>query len=142
MEALTVAKYVINFAIQAGCPISNLQLQKILYFLNGEYHEATNEWLIGDAFLSYPLGPVNKEVYRTYRGYGASKIWKQDHTALDREVQQDVVDRILKKRVCMSARQLVDESHQREGAWKKTIQEKGQYAEIEKAWICAEFAKH
>lgn len=33
IDALTLAQYVVTKCVHDGCPISNLQLQKILYFI-------------------------------------------------------------------------------------------------------------
>ena len=35
--ALDIARYIINKCIDLGRPVSNLQLQKILYYVQGEY---------------------------------------------------------------------------------------------------------
>ena len=34
-SALNIAKYVVTFCFKRGNPISNLQLQKILYYIQG-----------------------------------------------------------------------------------------------------------
>ena len=50
MEALDVAKYIINKAIDMRSPVSNLQLQKILYFAHLESLKQ-GEKLINEPFL-------------------------------------------------------------------------------------------
>ena len=46
MKALDLAKYVILISYQTGYPVSNLQLQKILYFANMFYIKKNNKSLI------------------------------------------------------------------------------------------------
>lgn len=141
MNALNVAKYVINYALENNSPISNLQLQKILYFLDGEYFSNIREFLINDDFVAYPLGPVNENVYQVYKGYGASKIFDRNtDIKLDNDVNEQVVKRILSRRVKMTAHDLVDESHEKGKAWDRTVSGFGMYNKIDKQLMKEDFA--
>ena len=141
MNALDVAKYVINYALENNSPISNLQLQKILYFLDGEYFSKKGEFLLDDEFAAYPLGPVHQRVYQIYKGYGASKIFdRAPDVQLDENVDKSVVDNILGRRVRMPANILVDESHEIGKAWDRTVKKAGMYQIIDKNWMKEDFS--
>lgn len=73
MEALDVAKYIINKAIDMDKPISNLQLQKILYFAHLESLKQ-GEKLIDEPFEAWDLGPVIRSVYNEFCVYGANRL--------------------------------------------------------------------
>ena len=74
-SAMDLAHYTIDRCNSEGNPISNLQLQKILYFLQSVYCRATGGSLIfPDEFEAWPYGPVLPEVYDEYSNYGASVI--------------------------------------------------------------------
>lgn len=141
MSALDIAKYIINFALDKNCPISNLQLQKILYFLHGNYYKEEGVYLIEEAFYAYPLGPVNKLVYFVYSGYGASKIFDYSKVNLDENINQKVVNKILEKFIFLSARNLVELSHNKNGAWYLTKEKVGLYKEISREFIINEFER-
>lgn len=141
MNALNVAKYVINYALESNSPISNLQLQKVLYFLDGEYFSKVKEFLINDAFAAYPLGPVNESVYQVYKGYGVSKIFDcNTDIKLDNGVDEQLVKSILSRRVKMSVYDLVEESRKKGKAWDKTVLRHGMYTKINKQLMKEDFA--
>lgn len=141
MNALNVSKYIINYALSNNNPISNLQLQKILYFLDGEYFGITREFLLDDYFVAYPLGPVIESVYQVYKGYGASKIFdRNDGVKLDLDINEQTVNSILYRRVKMSAHDLVDESHIEGRAWDKTVKTLGMYSRIDRRLMEEDFA--
>ena len=63
-KAIDIAKYIINKSIDFNRPISNLQLQKILYYVQGEYIKVTKGCKLFDEDLeAWAYGPVVPEVY-------------------------------------------------------------------------------
>ena len=74
MKAITIAKYIIDKCTLDSNPISNLQLQKILYCLQRYYLRIQKLPLFEDDFQAWQFGPVILEVYYHYCGAGASKI--------------------------------------------------------------------
>ena len=65
-SAHNVAIYIINWCLDHNVPITNLKLQKLLYFVQGEYSRAKGTRLIGDDFYAWQLGPVVPKVYAEY----------------------------------------------------------------------------
>ena len=63
-RALDVAKYVIERCNKMGYPISNLKLQKILYFIQAEFLVAFDEQCFQEDIEAWNFGPVVPEVYR------------------------------------------------------------------------------
>lgn len=90
LKAMELADYVIRYCTEMGQPISNLQLQKILYFLQSVYCRATGELLFEEPFEAWPYGPVLREVYNKYSEYGGRAI--EDHTKCSLPVSQEVLD--------------------------------------------------
>lgn len=54
--------------------ISNLKLQKLLYYAQGSFLAVTGSPLFDDDIVAWEHGPVVKSVYQTYRKYGAEGI--------------------------------------------------------------------
>jgi uncharacterized phage-associated protein len=75
-RAMDVSDYIISFASDKGKPVSNLKLQKIMYFLNVIHLIDFNmKPLIDDeSFERWDYGPVIRSVYREYSSNGATKI--------------------------------------------------------------------
>lgn len=73
LSALDVAKYVITYCNQRYNGINNLQLQKVLYFLQEEYL-LEGKALFYDKIEAWVFGPVVPNVYYQFCGFGANEI--------------------------------------------------------------------
>lgn len=75
MKAMDLAHYVVDKCSRDNHAVSNLQLQKMLYFLQYIYCRSTGGHLIfRERFEAWPYGPVLRDVYREYAGYGGRPI--------------------------------------------------------------------
>lgn len=79
VSALDLAKYILK---RSNKELSNLELQKTLYFTELDYIKKFNEHLIEDEFEAWRYGPVSREVYCEYRNYGANSIDKPEQENL------------------------------------------------------------
>ena len=73
-EPIAVANFVINLANRNKLSVTNLQLQKILFFLQGYTLSKYQVGIIKGSFSKWQYGPVQKNVYCTFKDYGASPI--------------------------------------------------------------------
>lgn len=73
-NARDLSHYVVDKCTTENHPVSNLQLQKIMYFLQSVYCEATDRLLFPDEFEAWPYGPVLRDVYREFSPYGGGLI--------------------------------------------------------------------
>ena len=62
-SVLDVAKYVIFYSNEKKYDISNLKLQKILYFIQAEFLVSENEPCFYEEIEAWNFGPVVPEVY-------------------------------------------------------------------------------
>lgn len=118
-KALDVAAYIVRYCYDKKTPISNLQLQKILYFAWIDYFTETNKSLFEDPFRAWALGPVIVDVYNKYSIYGSMPIRPVDETSDFFGDSKDlfIINPIIDKYRRMSAFSLVDKSHVKDGAW-------------------------
>ena len=114
--ALEIARYIISRCSGHKNPISNLQLQKILYFVQVGYLKSTGNMLFKDDFLAWQLGPVVQSVYDKYFVYGSSRIYDSYATDIDGEVRK-IIDPIIDEKLFKSAWDLVNEAHVKGGPW-------------------------
>ncbi|MEM9451830.1 MAG: type II toxin-antitoxin system antitoxin SocA domain-containing protein [Cyanobacteria bacterium P01_E01_bin.6] len=83
----SVAKYFLSLADEdAGDLISNLKLQKLVYYAQGFYLAIYDKPLFSEQIKAWEHGPVVPELYRQYKEYGASGI------PVPRDVNFDVFD--------------------------------------------------
>lgn len=70
-SVLDVARYVIARSNRAGA-ISNLKLQKVLYFIQAEFLVVQNTPCFAEQIEAWDFGPVVPMVYYRYRIYGGA----------------------------------------------------------------------
>lgn len=73
-KASEVARHILNYSNEKGYPISNLKLQKVLYFVQTEFLVTKDEKCFDEKILAYNFGPVVEEVYDEYKVFGGSQI--------------------------------------------------------------------
>lgn len=73
-KPIAVANYIIELAKSNKLSVTNLQLQKILFFVQGYTLDAYNNKLIDGQFSKWQYGPVQKNVYHAFRDNGSSFI--------------------------------------------------------------------
>lgn len=129
-EAIEIAKYIINKCIFCNRPISNLQLQKILYYVQGEYIKITGgDVLFNDKIEAWTYGPVVPSVYYEFNGFSSSDI-NLIYDVKDIELRaREIIDPIIEEKSLLSAWKLVENTHN-EVPWKISY-EKGRNNIIE-----------
>lgn len=66
-EPLSVANYVISYANQQNHPVTNLHLQKILFFLQGYFLAQHHKPLMNCTFVKWEYGPVLPDIYQIFK---------------------------------------------------------------------------
>lgn len=76
IPVLDVARYIINYSNEKGYSISNLKLQKLLYFVQAYYLSFTpaHEPCFNDDIEAWDFGPVVPAVYQEFKSFGGSDI--------------------------------------------------------------------
>lgn len=132
-KAMDVADYIVYYCNEIGKKISHLQLQKILYFLEGKYL-IQNKSLFKEEIAKWKLGPVVETVYHEYKTFGSGNInyvpkrleIKLDGSLIYSDFNKDAIkpedkskiELIVKKYIDIDPFKLVEESHQHD-PWKK-----------------------
>lgn len=68
-NALKVANHLVAFSRVHGDPISNLKLQKLLYYAEGWYLAFYGKSLFSEDIQAWPRGPVVYSVWKHFSGY-------------------------------------------------------------------------
>lgn len=77
-NVLDVSRFIINYCNEKDYHISNLKLQKILYFIQAYYLSKTEskEPCFKDVIEAWDFGPVIPVVYHEYKRFGSTNIPK------------------------------------------------------------------
>lgn len=122
MDALDLAGYVVKYGIDNSVPVTNLQLQKILYFLQirSLQEDADAPVIEHPNFEAWKFGPVIKKVYDKFCLSGGLQIifYPQDvnTSATIAPYLEDCLNKLCKVR----SWKLVDFAHRSDGAWSKS----------------------
>lgn len=135
--ALDIAKYILNKCIELDRPISNLQLQKVLYYVQCEYIKKTNGGILfNDDIVAWDYGPSVPNVYYEYKIYSSSDIlYRQENVELD-QFDKDIIDPVIVDKSVHSAWKLVEMTHA-EKPWINTYNKsKGSLISIKELKSC------
>ncbi len=123
-NALDIARYVINYCNKKQKPISNLKLQKILYFLWIDYFKATQEYLFDNEIYAWKFGPVVPDVYYEFCAYGGVPILRDFQIEINNN-DKEIIDATIDKCIELTPYQLVEKTHKSNTAWYKTVHDVG-----------------
>ena len=91
-NALDIAKYFITLANpEAEDFITNLKLQKLLYYAQGFHLVLFGKPLFRESLEAWQYGPVVPDIYRIYKQYGSSPLPQPDDFKIeqyDRQTQE------------------------------------------------------
>lgn len=73
-DVFRVSNFVIDTAKENNTKLTNLKLQKILFFLQGFYLHKYKTRLINGEFAKWQFGPVEKKAYNYFKSYDSSAI--------------------------------------------------------------------
>lgn len=125
MAALDVAQYVITETLNKGYPVSNLKLQKMLYFVQGVMLVNYGKPAFGDRIEAWQYGPVVPEVYFAYSSYGATPILlNYDRINLNEE-ERTAANIVIDSFLRTPAFALVNETHKVNSPWYEAYHSSG-----------------
>ncbi|MCM1466611.1 MAG: DUF4065 domain-containing protein [Alistipes sp.] len=139
-KVLDVARYIINYSNKEGYGISNLKLQKLLYFVQAEFLAFTedNQPCFLEEIEAWGFGPVVPEVYQEFKQYGSANIpsvlkyyevtddWEVNEKKFDLKLidieDRQIINQIVDGFSDYSAAALVTITHQQK-PWKDVYEE-------------------
>lgn len=119
-DALRVSRYVIYSARKDRQEITNVRLQKILYFLQIIFLDLTGRPCFDGHIEAWDLGPTVPEVYRHYEKYEFKylPIESTEAEVIIMEEDKRLIEYVVRKLSKYSTRQLINVT-QSEDPWKK-----------------------
>lgn len=133
-KALDLAKYIISFCFKEGNPISNLQLQKILYYIQGYSFALRDKEAFIEEILAWQYGPVVKEVYDFFSLYAAMPIENDFEIKIEDIKFEKMIQFVALEKMFCPVWKLVEQTHS-EAPWKYTTELFGLGSVIPKEYI-------
>lgn len=132
-----ISSYILVRCLKKKKPITNIQLQKILYYAQIEYYKLTQTFLFKDDFVASRFGPIIKEIYYKYNincAYEIRDIYNTD-IKLPKNIKS-FLNKIIQKKIKLDMWTIVKDIHRENGAWYITYDKgKGNNKIIEKSLI-------
>lgn len=121
-----IARYIVDYCTRKDNPVSNLKLQKMLYYLWIEYYKVTKDYLFSDDICAWQFGPVVPEVYYDFCAYGGVPI-DRTYDDLPDITQEDIsiLDRNIELYRTRSVSSLVTQTHQDGLPWDRIYNKDG-----------------
>lgn len=126
--ASDLAKYVVAYARERNCDITNLKLQKILYYIEGYFLAEYGYSLYPALIEGWQFGPVLPSVYYEYSIYGADPIiltkkettegFNTFNTSITDSEQQRLINKVIRDKMNLDVWELC-EATKAEMPWKK-----------------------
>lgn len=127
-----VANCVLTVARSKNIEITNLKLQKLVYFVQGFALALLEHPLFHEEIQAWTYGPVIPKLYRVLKHYGATPITGVLAAADSMEEDEEaytVVERVMAKLGHLTATQLVRLSHAEHSPW-DAARKSGDYSRI------------
>ncbi|CAM1348411.1 Panacea domain-containing protein [Tenacibaculum crassostreae] len=116
--AIDISKYLISKTNpeEGGELLSNMKLQKLLYYCQGFYYAKFGEKLFEDNIYAWQYGPVVKDVYHNFKYFGSNGIPLDvvDEVVTLNENEKKMVDEVFTYFNQFSAIKLMNMTHSEE----------------------------
>lgn len=131
-DVRSVANFVLDVADAERREVSNLHINKIVYFLHADFLVAFSRPLVSAKIEAWTHGPVFREIYREFKVFGSAPIsgraqYMDPATGVKAtaryafKVEEEAfLGEQVQRYIRMSASALVSQSHIEGGPWDKT----------------------
>lgn len=135
-SAVDLSKYIITKCTEDSHPIANIQLQKILYFIQEQYLRQRSKPLFPEKIEAWQFGPVVPEVYYCFCGFGSMPIIERYSDSSIEPTDNTIVNSVTEDLRELDPWDLVEKTHKPGGAWDRVYNGgKGKGREIPLSFI-------
>ena len=99
IDVLTVAKYVINSSLRQGKPVTNLKLQSILYYIQGECLAELSLPAFEDEIYTWKCGVNVHKVYFEFASYASEPILRSYNVEIKHYIIKSIIDRVIRNAI-------------------------------------------
>lgn len=117
-KAMDLANYIVDKCIKDNVSITNLQLQRILYFVQKDFLKRGSP-AFSDDIEAWEFGPVVPNVYFDFCGFGATSISISKGAVPNLTSDKNIIDNIIEAKRSLTPWEAAKETHKATGAWSK-----------------------
>ena len=137
-DVRSLANLVLDFAERSNTEVSNMTINKIVYFLHAWYVAKTGKPLVTAKIEAWEYGPVFRELYWEFKQFGKEKITtratRRNPETTQKEICADSFDSadleflqpLMEEYLGISAGRLVELSHEPGGPWDQVYNHEGE----------------
>ena len=119
-KAMDLANYIVDKCIKDNAPITNLQLQRLLYFVQKEFLKR-GSLAFSDDIEAWKCGPVVPNVYFYFCGFGATPISISRDSVPNLTSDKNIIDNIVEAKRDLDSWVTAKETNKITGAWSKVF---------------------
>jgi uncharacterized phage-associated protein len=138
VNAVTVANRFIELAKRDGIPLTNMQLQKLVYIAHGWSLALLGRGLIYDPVEAWQWGPVIPSLYHNLSKYGSGEVDSVIPLLGGQKLRQDeeeLIESVWNSYKQMSGFKLSSITHQENTPWSRTVKTFGLRSVIPEKYI-------
>ena len=132
-DARVIANELLKTAWQMDLDMTQLDVQKICYFLNGHHIVDHGAPMILTEFEAWTHGPVQRTLYDAFKRFGDGPITEmavafdpirrkpRELPSIESNSVKDTIERYLPRYLCIPAHELVGITHRRGTPWQITM---------------------
>ena len=133
-NAMDVANYIVNKSIKIDSPVSNLKLQKLLYYVQAAalVDGGCESGMFKDNISAWKYGPVVEVVYHKFKIYANASL-KTDGSIVEnciKEEHKELIDKVIDAYKDVGAVDLVRKTHN-EDPWKDAYDRRANYINLD-----------
>ena len=150
-RATSIANELLDLAAGSGRRLTQIEIQKLVYFVHGWHFAYADSPLIGELFEPWKYGPVVRSLYDAFKKFGSDQITekaKSWETNLRGDIVQvtptilsndcdadnfatDVTRKVWSEYGMLAPFKLVEATHQPDGPWAKAYYARQTYIDNE-----------
>lgn len=119
-KAMDLANYIVDKCIKDNAPITNLQLQRLLYFVQKDFLKRGSP-AFSDYIEAWEFGPVVPNVYFYFCGFGATPISISRDSVPNLTSDKNIIDSIVEAKRDLDSWVTAKETNKITGAWSKVF---------------------
>lgn len=132
MDIQKLAEYITWISNKEGEPVTHMQLQMILYYVQGVYLQGMEKEAYEEEIEAWDMGPVIEKVFNRYAKYGMGRIINTKESVLDiDEDERYVLDSLIREIRQTPPFDILEDIQHKESAYSRAYK-KGKKKEIDK----------
>lgn len=121
-DVIDIAEYILNYCEENYHAITNLQLQKFLYYIQGKCIAKTGNSLFKNKLEAWRYGPVVPDAYFWFNDNMSEPITGIKSKINLNKQEEKIIHEVISEKIIFSPWELVENTH-KEGPWKDNYSE-------------------